>query len=176
MASMVSKKKARWPPSRYCTLCLEVAMTRSSPASSIRRSSRLESNGMGGAADRFAVVSMTGLLDVASTASPQAGERVAGRLWGRAKNSDVRPNAHEPPWAPVHPPQLPAAGLVDGSAPTLADAIVVPNGFVQWLRCGPRPRPPWHPCSGSVPHFAGLVETSREQAGRRKKFSIKTLK
>src|SRR5215831_4587276 len=46
---MDSKKKARWPPSRYCTLCFEVVSRTSIPASSIRRSSRSASNGIEGA-------------------------------------------------------------------------------------------------------------------------------
>src|SRR5581483_5987327 len=43
---MDSKKNARWPPSRYCTLCFEVATSTSIPASSIRRSSRSASKGI----------------------------------------------------------------------------------------------------------------------------------
>src|ERR1700757_2249339 len=46
---MDSKKKARWPPSRYCTLCFEVASRTSIPASSISRSRRSASNGIEGA-------------------------------------------------------------------------------------------------------------------------------
>src|SRR5579864_7091510 len=42
---MDSKKKARWPPSRYCTLCFDVATRTSIPASSISRSSNAVSNG-----------------------------------------------------------------------------------------------------------------------------------
>src|SRR5271165_1082230 len=58
MASMLSKKKARWPPSRYCTLCFELAQSTSMPASSIRRSSRSASNGIdAGAGDGFLVTS-----------------------------------------------------------------------------------------------------------------------
>src|SRR5262245_46664531 len=44
---MDSKKKARCPPSRYCTLCLDVTTRTSIPASSIKRSSRSASKGMG---------------------------------------------------------------------------------------------------------------------------------
>src|SRR5262249_1109750 len=46
---MDSKKKARCPPSKYCTLCFEVATRTSIPASSIRRSRRSASNGIEGA-------------------------------------------------------------------------------------------------------------------------------
>src|SRR5437763_1639476 len=46
---MDSKKKARCPPSRYCTLCLDVTTSKSIPASSIKRSSRSASNGIDGA-------------------------------------------------------------------------------------------------------------------------------
>src|SRR5947199_3269568 len=46
---MDSKKKARCPPSRYCTLCLDVTTRTSIPASSIKRFSRSASKGMDGA-------------------------------------------------------------------------------------------------------------------------------
>src|SRR5579863_3801565 len=42
---MLSKKKERWPPRRYWTLCFELASSTSRPASSINRSSRAVSNG-----------------------------------------------------------------------------------------------------------------------------------
>src|SRR5580704_7701810 len=42
---MDSKKNARWPPSRYWTLCFDVTTSRSNPASSISRSSRAVLNG-----------------------------------------------------------------------------------------------------------------------------------
>src|SRR5262245_11369999 len=45
---MDSKKKARCPPRRYCTLCFDVVTRRSIPASSMRRSSRSASNGIEG--------------------------------------------------------------------------------------------------------------------------------
>src|SRR4051794_6245587 len=40
-----AKRKKRYPPSRYCTLCGEHASTTSTSASSMRRSSRAASNG-----------------------------------------------------------------------------------------------------------------------------------
>src|SRR6202521_4759860 len=42
---MLSKKNERWPPRRYWTLCFDVAMSTSSPASSMSRSSRAVSKG-----------------------------------------------------------------------------------------------------------------------------------
>src|SRR5215510_275914 len=73
---MVSKKNARWPPSRYWTLCFDVARRTSMPASSISRSSRSESNGM--ASDRFVMSSMIGGSWVAtSPVAIRAGPRRA---------------------------------------------------------------------------------------------------
>src|ERR1700688_3138403 len=58
---MDSKKKARWPPSRYWTLCFDVATRTSIPASSMSRSSSAVSNGA--VSCRLVTSSMIDLLD-----------------------------------------------------------------------------------------------------------------
>src|SRR5262245_55716633 len=114
---MDSKKKARCPPSRYCTLCFDVVTRRSIPASSMRRSSRSASNGIEGA---------TCLTTSSMTEAPC--RSTATKQWCRSPQHTPRPRAPAMPPGAMDMPAgrpagaaaqlfLPHAGNFDGFAP-----------------------------------------------------------
>src|SRR5215468_10779293 len=90
---MDSKKKARWPPSRYCTLCFEAVSRTSIPASSISRSKRSASNGIEGATF-LTTSSMT-----EAPCGPTAALRARARAW-----MSGRPRSYTKAARPGHAP------------------------------------------------------------------------
>src|SRR6516165_4187257 len=116
---MDSKKKARWPPSRYCTLCFEVASRTSIPASSISRSKRSASNGIEGAT----------FLTTSSMRKAPCGPTAALRALpphGRAQGRD-----HTPRWREAAMPEPAPAAFPQRRRGTTASSSRSPGCYLR---------------------------------------------